>query len=149
MFCDVRKLPDGQPVCIGGYGHTLLPEECRYDNARFIWEILSPSGRATLFQEVGQPGMGKEELTQRAVAKFIEATGIETRYIFPGPLDELGSMAARMAIRDSGLDEQGIGAIVFASNTRPYGYPSHADLTKKRLGLDNDALCFDVQEACP
>ena len=74
------------------------------------------------------------------------------RTFFDGDVTELGIIAARKCIsnaktQNTNFDENNIDAIIGATNTGP-GYPSLADYVKEGIGLRNDAMCFDVAEAC-
>ncbi len=153
MFDDVLKLPQGQPCRIAGYGYTELGQDCQYDNRRFIREILSQDGRAGLYQYLGCSDPTKltpdqeDRLIELADAKFVSATGIASRYIFPGTTAELGAMAARVALTDAGWPAADLDAIIVATNTGR-GYPSTADMIKLHLGERSTALCYDLTEAC-
>jgi len=74
------------------------------------------------------------------------------RTFFDGDVTELGIIAARKCISNAktqnpNFDENNIDAIIAATNTGP-GYPSLADFIKEGINLRNDAMCFDVTEAC-
>lgn len=73
------------------------------------------------------------------------------RTFFDGHIEELATIAARKcldeAVANFGFDVNTIDAIIGATNTGP-GYPSMADFIKEGLNLRNDAMCFDVAEAC-
>ena len=73
------------------------------------------------------------------------------RTFFNGDVTELAVIAARKCltygVSNFGFDANTIDAIIGATNTGP-GYPSLADFVKEGLNLRNDAMCFDVTEAC-
>lgn len=73
------------------------------------------------------------------------------RTFFEGEVTELAVIAARKCLMEAQNDKRfeldNIDAIIGATNTGP-GYPSLADFVKEGLGLRNDAMCFDVTEAC-
>ncbi len=73
------------------------------------------------------------------------------RTFFDGDVTELATIAARKCLSDAvsnfGFDVNDIDAIIGATNTGP-GYPSLADFVKEGLNLRNEAMCFDVTEAC-
>lgn len=156
MLIDVRSLTDGQPCAILGVGHTVLPETCRYDNQRFILNpdqaagALSLLGRHRLFHELETKfgrGQSETELAKLADEKFVAATGIQSRLLFPGTPAELGAMAAEQALEQAGVAASELDAILVGTNTGS-GYPSTADRVKDLIGARADAVCFDLQEAC-
>lgn len=148
MLIDVRKLRDGQPCAILGLGHTVLPDEYRYDNRRFILEHLSDIGRADLRTDLGlekQTPMG--ELLDRADAKFTQQTGIRSRYIFPGSVADLGTLAAQAALQDAGISAGEIDAIIVGTNTSD-SYTLATEV-KAAIGAPTSASVLDTQVACP
>ncbi len=156
MLTDVRELRDGQPCAILGIGHTVLDEQLRYDNPRFILNpensptALSPIGRNRLFHELERKTgrMKDADLAALADKKFIAATGIRSRMMWPGSPAELGALAAKQALADAQVSVDQIDAILVGTNTGN-GYPSTADVVKELLGAKSAARCRDLQEACP
>lgn len=76
-------------------------------------------------------------------------TGIKTRYICENETCvSLAVEAARKAISkiDGKIDE--IGAVVVATSTPDYVFPSVACLVAKELGLKEEILTFDMSAAC-
>lgn len=148
MLIDVRSLTDGQPCAILGVGHTVLDEQHRYTNPQFIRAGLSLMGRQRLFKDLaaGKP-MPEMQLIELADAKFIAATGIQSRMMFAGTAAELGAMAAKHALASATVDASELDAILVGTNTGS-GYPSTADRIKDLIGARADAVCFDLQEAC-
>ncbi len=148
MLIDVRSLRDGQPVAILGLGHTVLPEEYCYDNERFVMQILSAAGQLGLSQDVDlsdHPTL--EEFLAVADQKFTAATGIRSRFIFPGSIAELGQIAAEACLRDADVPVSEIDAIIVGSNTSD-SYTLATDI-KKLIGAPVSASVLDTQVACP
>ncbi|MBI4092901.1 MAG: hypothetical protein HY420_03170 [Candidatus Kerfeldbacteria bacterium] len=148
MLIDVRKLTVGRPCAIMGTGHTVLGDEHRYDNRRFIMEVLSSVGREALRQHLDpQHTLSDEMFLDECDRKFVEATGIRSRYIFPGTTAELGALAAHACLADAGVAAGELEALIVGTNTG-HGYPSTADLIKRLIGAPVQAESFDLQEAC-
>lgn len=79
-----------------------------------------------------------------------DRTGIvERRWVEKGVgASELAAPAASQAIKNAGLSVNDIQAIVFATATPDYAYPSSACVLQKRLSIPNTALAFDVNAVC-
>ncbi|MGN0474683.1 MAG: beta-ketoacyl-ACP synthase III [Acutalibacteraceae bacterium] len=76
-------------------------------------------------------------------------TGIRQRYFCESEKNvDLASNAAKQALERSGISADEIGACVVATFTPDNATPSVACMVQKRLGLPNDALCFDMNAAC-
>ncbi|MEJ5286553.1 MAG: hypothetical protein CH6_2021 [Candidatus Kapaibacterium sp.] len=76
----------------------------------------------------------------------------ERRTFFKGEVWELGNYSVKRMLETSkskgleiSLDD--VDAIIGATNTGPI-YPSLADHMKNEIGVRNNAMCFDVTEAC-
>jgi 3-oxoacyl-[acyl-carrier-protein] synthase-3 len=81
---------------------------------------------------------------------WIEArTGVRERRVVSAeePLVELAERAARSALQDAGLAPSALDAIVVATTSAPYLFPSLACLLHARLGLGTQPA-FDVAAAC-
>jgi 3-oxoacyl-[acyl-carrier-protein] synthase-3 len=76
-------------------------------------------------------------------------TGVRERRFAGGdePLPELAERAARAALADAGLGAARLDAVVVATTSAPYLFPSLACLLHARLGLDTQPA-FDVAAAC-
>ena len=79
-----------------------------------------------------------------------DRTGIvERRWVEKGVgASELAAPAAIQAIKNAALNVSDIQAIVFATATPDYAYPSSACVLQKRLGIPNTALAFDINAVC-
>lgn len=76
----------------------------------------------------------------------------EKRTFFQGEVWELGNFSVKRMIesaRQKGMEIslENVDAIIGATNTGPI-YPSLADYMKNEIGVRNEAMCFDVTEAC-
>ena len=94
------------------------------------------------------------------VAKFKQITGIEERRYTTPDLNasDIGSMAARAAITDSGIDPETIDQIIVAHNfgnvmsatIQSDAVPSLANRIKHLLGIRNPAcIAYDILFGCP
>ncbi len=148
MLIDARHLRDGQPCTILGLGHTVLPEKYRYDCGRFIQEALSEAGRAELRLDLDPEGrLTAAELLATATRKFLDTTGISSRYIFPDSVAALAALAGEDCLLDAGAQASELDAILVGTNTSD-SYTVATDL-KKKLGAPVPAFVCDMQVACP
>jgi 3-oxoacyl-[acyl-carrier-protein] synthase-3 len=76
-------------------------------------------------------------------------TGVRERRVVSAdePLLDLAERAARAALSDAGVAAQALDAIVVATTSAPYLFPSLACLLHARLGLETQPA-FDVAAAC-
>lgn len=76
-------------------------------------------------------------------------TGVRERRLVGGDetLVDLAERAARDALREAGVEPASVGAIVVATSSGPYHFPSLACLLHARLGLTAQPA-FDVAAAC-
>jgi 3-oxoacyl-[acyl-carrier-protein] synthase-3 len=76
-------------------------------------------------------------------------SGIEQRYFAaPGQGSaDLGTEAARNALSSAGLEPKDIDAVVFATMTPDYQFPSNGPLLQAALGLAN-VPTFDIRQQC-
>ena len=148
MYLDVRKLEHGIPCAVRGFGYTELPDDCGYDNTRFIQQALTETGYQQMIADLELGSLPQTEAIAQAAQKFVDSIGITRRYIFPGNTAELGTLAAEACLRNAGVSASDLSAIVVGTNTG-HGYPSTADLIKQYLGQPSPAMCYDVAEACP
>ncbi len=79
-----------------------------------------------------------------------DRTGIiERRWVEKGVgASELALPAAQKAIVNSGLNSNDIDAIVFATATPDYAFPSSACLLQSKLGITSNCFSFDVNAVC-
>ena len=76
-------------------------------------------------------------------------TGIHSRRFCAGEQNiDLAEGAARQALERSGLKPEDIGVCVAATFTPDWAAPATACLLQKRLGLQEDTICFDLNAAC-
>jgi 3-oxoacyl-[acyl-carrier-protein] synthase III len=97
---------------------------------------------------------------QEIVEKFRQITGIEERRYTTDKLNasDIGSLAARMAIEDSGIDAEELDQVIVAhnfGNVRKHtiqsdAVPSLASLIKHSLGIRNpNCVAYDILFGCP
>lgn len=91
-----------------------------------------------------------DQFGREAVDNFIEMTGIQSTYrtIEEQTASDLCFVAARRLLEQKGLDASAVGALVFISQTPDYRSPETAAVLHKRLGLDKECICFDVNLGC-
>jgi 3-oxoacyl-[acyl-carrier-protein] synthase-3 len=118
-------------VCLEAIGYT-LPEEV-VTTAELEWRL------APLYQRLRLPE-GRLELM----------TGIRERRFFPPAArpSTISAQSARKAIDDSGIDRRYFGALVHGSVCRDFLEPATACRVHHHLGLPNDAVIYDVSNAC-
>ena len=76
-------------------------------------------------------------------------TGIRQRYFCDGEMNwQLATKSARNAIEKGNIDINDIGAVIVATFSPDYAFPSVACLVQKELGLRNDIMAFDLNAAC-
>ncbi len=81
----------------------------------------------------------------------IEAlTGIRERRVWPrGPvMSQCAAMAARLALAESGVPAEELGAVIYAGVCRDNLEPATACAVADALGVNSQALIFDVSNAC-
>lgn len=90
------------------------------------------------------------EATLDTTDEWIRArTGIERRHFAAEgqTTSDLGARAAQAALDDAGLTAADIDAIVVATSTPDFTFPSVATMIQDRLGMTN-GFAFDVQAVC-
>ena len=101
----------------------------------------------------------KDILTNDDLAKIVETndewiterTGIKERHISTPVEDTTESMAvaaAKAAVADAGIDPKDIGLVIVASTTPNVLFPVLSATVQAAVDADN-AMCFDVNAACP
>lgn len=110
---------------------------------------------------VGITGVGKympeDVLTNDDLTKMvdtsnewiIERTGIRERRIVKEHIatSDLGTEAARAALKDANLNPEDIDLVIVATATPDHAFPSTACIIQDKLGLKN-AAAFDLSAAC-
>lgn len=110
---------------------------------------------------VGITGVGKylpeDVLTNDDLSKIVdtshewivERTGIHERRIAKANIaaSDLGTEAARAALKDANVQPEDIDLIIVATTTADHVFPSTACIIQKNLGLSN-AAAFDLSAAC-
>lgn len=105
-------------------------------------------------------GQAIDAPNETIIRKFKSITGIEERrYGDPAQqTSDIGTIAARIALEDAGLDHENLDGIIVAHNfgNIPYGsvqtdiLPSLASRVKHNLGIRNpDCIAFDILFGCP
>lgn len=76
-------------------------------------------------------------------------TGIRQRYICEREsCRSLAVEAAKKAVAKAGISPNEIGAVVVATTTSDYAFPSTACMVQKELGLGEEVMAFDMNAAC-
>ncbi|MGR3591736.1 MAG: beta-ketoacyl-ACP synthase III [Limimaricola soesokkakensis] len=76
-------------------------------------------------------------------------SGIERRHIAAEgqTTSDLATRAARAALADAGIEPEGIDAIILATSTPDFTFPSAATMVQRELGMTH-GFAFDVQAVC-
>lgn len=145
MFYSDKK--EKKPFCrLLGLGHSNSNDDTRF-------KVISQFDFIQMLPEEVQKEITKNgELTIEDVANTWSEMISPRRTFFAGSIDELAMFSVNRCIedaksKDSDFSIEKIDAIIAATNTGP-GYPSLADFVKYRISIPNDAMCFDVTEAC-
>lgn len=87
---------------------------------------------------------------EETVNKFIEMTGVETRYVSKEEqcASDLAYIAAENLIKELGWEKETIKGIIFLTQSPDYRKPSTALVLQHRLGLSNTAVAFDINLGC-
>lgn len=87
---------------------------------------------------------------KKYVDRFYKITGIKTRY-WSGPRQtaaDLCFVAAKKVLDQHGLGGDDIGSLIFLTQTPDYKTPSTAFVLQHRLGIEQDAVVFDINMGC-
>lgn len=92
-----------------------------------------------------KPVFGDEE-----VEKFMEMTGVRAsrRTSEHQTASDLGYRAAKELLTRKNIDVNEIGALIFSSHSPDYRRPATAFVLQYRLGIPNDAVCYDISLGC-
>lgn len=92
-----------------------------------------------------KPVFGDEE-----VEKFMEMTGVRAsrRTSEYQTASDLGYRAAKELLMKKDIDVNEIGALIFSSHSPDYRRPATAFVLQYRLGIPNDAVCYDISLGC-
>lgn len=95
--------------------------------------------------ETYKPIFGEEE-----VDKFIEMTGVKEthRTHEHQTCSDLGFRAAKELLDHKGVKPDEIGVLLFSSHSPDYRRPSTAFVLQYRLGIPEEALCYDISLGC-
>lgn len=145
MFYLANK--ESAPFCrLIGLGHSSSNDDSRF-------RIISQLEFIQMLPKQIQNEITKNnERTIDEIAKNWSEMISPKRTFFNGPIDELAMFSVNRCIEDAKRKDpnfsiEKIDAIIGATNTGP-GYPSLADFVKNNLAVQNEAMCFDVTEAC-
>lgn len=136
-----------QPFCkLFGIGHSTFSDDPRFrviSQLEFI-QMLPPEIQEELTKKTGK--------SINEVANTWAEMISPHRTFFAGSIDDLAMFSVSRCIEDAQknfpeFSVEKIDAIIGATNTGPQ-YPSLADFVKNRLPVRNNAMCFDVTEAC-
>lgn len=92
----------------------------------------------------------REYFGDAVVDRFIQATGIEGRFLSDGTqtVSDLSFVAADRLMNAKGLSGEDFDAVVLITQTEDYKIPATSFLLHKRLGIKKDCLVFDVNLGC-
>lgn len=84
------------------------------------------------------------------VEKFIKMTGVVEKHdsLEKQTASDLAFVAAKKMLSETEVDAGSIGALLFVTETPDYQTPSTAFVLQHRLGLPQDAICFDINLGC-
>jgi len=93
--------------------------------------------------------MDLEKMVETSDEWIMTRTGIKERRIAPKDVftSDLGTEAARLAIKDAGLRPEDIDLIITATVTGDMAFPAAACIIQNKLGAVN-AAAFDINAAC-
>lgn len=92
-----------------------------------------------------KPIFGDEE-----VEKFMAMTGVKAshRTLEHQTCSDLGFRAARELLAHKGVKPEEIGTLLFSSHSPDYRRPSTAFVLQHRLGVPEEAVCYDISLGC-
>ncbi len=92
-----------------------------------------------------KPIFGDEE-----VEKFMAMTGVKAshRTLEHQTCSDLGYRAARELLANKGVKPEEIGTLLFSSHSPDYRRPSTAFVLQHRLGVPEEAVCYDISLGC-
>lgn len=87
---------------------------------------------------------------EAVVDRFVQATGIEGRYITDGKqtASDLSFVAAEALMKKKGLTGDDFDAVVMITQTADYKIPATSFVLHKRLNIKKDCLVFDINLGC-
>lgn len=91
-----------------------------------------------------------ETIVETSNEWIVERTGIEKRHIAGDEelTTDLALKASLNALNNCAIDKNDIDAIIFATTTPDRTFPSCATILQKKLDINNNCLCFDIQAVC-
>ena len=115
-----------------------------YKNIR-VAGVACAVPRNEVKSESYKPVFGDEE-----VDKFIAMTGVKAshRTLEHQTCSDLGYRAARELLAHKGIKPEEIGALLFSSHSPDYRRPSTAFVLQYRLGIPEEAVCYDISLGC-
>jgi len=89
-------------------------------------------------------------LSEPEGAAFVKAVGINARRVAPPEIcaSDLCVAAARRILQVAGVRPEGIGVLVFVTQTPDYHLPGNSMLAQRRLGLPASTYLLDVNQGC-
>lgn len=92
-----------------------------------------------------KPLFGEEE-----VEKFMAMTGVKAshRTLEHQTCSDLGYRAAKELLEHKGVKPEEVGVLLFSSHSPDYRRPSTAFVLQHRLGLTEEAVCYDISLGC-
>lgn len=92
----------------------------------------------------------KDIFGEEEVEKFMAMTGVKAshRTLEHQTCSDLGYRAARELLAHKGVSPQEIGVLIFSSHSPDYRRPSTAFVLQYRLGIPEEAVCYDISLGC-
>lgn len=87
---------------------------------------------------------------EKYINRFCRTTGIKERYWAHQKQTgaDLCFVAAKKIMEEQGVSSKDVGALIFLTQTPDYKTPSTAFVLQHRLGLNQDAVVFDINMGC-
>ena len=107
------------------------------------------TGRALPEKKVTNAELAEQVDTDDAWIR--ERSGIRARYRCTRPEESCISLAAaagRRAMERGGISPEDIGAVIVATSTSDFQFPSAAAMVQKALGIAEETTAFDLSAAC-
>ncbi len=116
----------------------------KFNNIR-VAGVACAVPRNVVETESYKPVFGDEE-----VDKFMAMTGVKAshRTLEHQTCSDLGYRAARELLVHKGIKPEEIGALLFSSHSPDYRRPSTAFVLQHRLGIPEEAVCYDISLGC-
>ncbi len=91
-----------------------------------------------------------EYFGEKVIKRFVRTTGIKSRYVGNGhqTASDLCVVAAQALFKERKIKREDVDLIIFLTQNPDYQTPSTAFVIQKRLRLNEQCVCFDVNMGC-